>query len=65
MRFQDGLEKDLTLDQLIIETVESIPKTEEPEIPPMYAIPIEKYNFDVRYNNVFLFVTTAFKVVWF
>ena len=41
VRFWDGCEKDLTLNQLTVVTVERIPMTEEYEVPMISAIPCE------------------------
>ena len=39
VRFQDGCEKDLTLNQLTIVIVEESPAEEEPEVPTIPEIP--------------------------
>ena len=46
MRFQYGCEKDLTLNQLTIATLEKIPMTEEYEVPTISGIPDETIDLE-------------------
>ena len=55
VRFQDGCEKDMTLNQLTVVTVEKVPMTEEYEVPMISAIPCETiYLKKVLYHGVYV-----------
>ena len=46
VRFQDGYEKDLTLNQLTAMAIHKIPVTKEYEVPMIYAIPYDTFYLD-------------------
>ena len=53
VRFQDVCEKDLTLNQLTIVTVEKITVTKEYKVPMIYVIADVTTNLDKGYYHVF------------
>ena len=46
MRFQDGFEKEMSMNQLTIVTVERRPITKEYEVPEIYAMPEEEVDLE-------------------
>ena len=52
VRSQDGLEKNLTLNQIIILTIDRRPMTEESEVTTISIEPEEAVDLDKLYSNV-------------
>ena len=61
MRFQDGFEKEMSMNQLTIVTVERRPITKEYEVPEIYAMPEEEVDLEKwYYNDIYIYVLLKF-----